>query len=254
MSGKYITTVESLSPLEIKNTLAFHRNNRNKIKFLGYLLNVKMLYSIRENAGAQLCTPKIAEGLGLSTQTIGNYIRELVRLKWLRITDPRYGKGKRSKCYSCTNFFIRRMHVQRNPTAHAVKGLKQARLIERRKRAWVKQEETFLEFENEVIHTETMEPTAKQRQKAFKAYAKVSKLYIGKPWDMLRDLDHFIKKGRSMNKTHRELFFQANKSMYAHIGIKKNFTRAMFLGEGCYRKQGMFTGPKRSFEALLARG
>jgi hypothetical protein len=245
MSCKYITKVSELSVQEIEATRPFHRGKKNKIKFLGHLVFIHKLFSIKEHASGQICTTNIARGLGVSGQTVCNWIKDLIRLKWLVCTDPTYKTGKKSKSYTCTSSILRELYFTRFPSGSAEKGLKKSKLIEKRRAAWKKHSKTLLKLEEQVQASETSETTVKQRQKAYKGYVAISKLYLGQPFDMMRDMDKFLK-GKTLNTTHREMFYMANKNLCRFLKIKKKFTRKMFLNirEQQYTKIGkMFTGP-----------
>ena len=235
MTTKYVTKVAKLTAAEVKATTGFHKGKKNKIRFLGHLVYVHKLFSIKENVSGQLCTTNIAEGLGVSAATIGNYIRELKKLKWLHAVDEYFVVGKRSKSYTCTSYVLREIYTKRNQTVSAIKGLKKAKLIEKRRAAWKEHKVALHKLEKQVIESKEQEATVEQRQEAFVAYINIAKNYIGLPLDMARDIDIFLR-DTVCNATHRKLFFQANKTLYATLGVKKTFTARTFQESNQYRR------------------
>ena len=102
---------------EINHFSYFHKNKKKKILFLKHLVTIKGLHKktkkdldlvtstddFGRSEGQQLCTYKIGEALGISHASVNNYLKELVSLGVLIITNNKFKAGARSKAYLCVD-------------------------------------------------------------------------------------------------------------------------------------------------------
>jgi len=96
--------IVKLKDEEIQRFVQFHKNKTKKILFLRYIVSVKGLYSKR---GVQLCSTNIAAALGISNQSVLNYIKQLQDHFVLECTDAKFKVGAKSRMYkgTCSELF-----------------------------------------------------------------------------------------------------------------------------------------------------
>lgn len=247
--NRYVCDVFELSDQELDATKAFHRGKKNKIAFLGHILNNHKVFSLKREAYGQICTTNVAVGLGITARSVCNYLKELRKLNWLSIENDFYIVGHQSKGYVCIGLALREMYVSRFPSKSSEAGLKKAKLVEKRREAWKANKQVIKDYDTVMVSQteDTVITVIETPREIFQAYTNISKLYLGNHLDLIRDVNSFLTKNRKVDahEIHRNNFYRSSKMLHKSLKITKKFTHDDFMVGRCgIRSNYLFSIPR----------
>lgn len=221
--SEYKLDLAPLTETELGYFVKFHRNKTNKIKFLQAIVNIRGLFG---NKGVQMCSTQLCKIIGVTSQSIRNYLKELEKLGFVQCLNKFWQKGEHAMIYTCVSKLLHSVHLEHNKQNLpkrllnvAKRALKQYDYSKTRDEAW-----RLFKF-----------ATCNFQRVSKKHIAQVAKLYLGHPYQLWRDFSRWTNGGdienmRMLNSTYlgREYdgdfllrqFLHSLRGMHKFLGIK----------------------------------
>jgi hypothetical protein len=223
MSKGYKAEIISIDEKEMERFQDFHRGKEKKKVFITHLISVKGLFG---RNGVQLCTTQIAKALGVSAQSIMNYIKELMSLKYLECVDKGYVIKKKSRTYKNLSGKLFELF---DKYCNKIKDQKLIKLVKIKLKIRKKQIKALRDIN-------------KKDKISYRDCYKLAKLYKGFHKDYINDVQkyvddrHLLTMARDVNPRKGwdsrgfKTFYYALKNVYKFCGLIKKFTVRDFRG------------------------